>query len=216
MALAEATISKSRLDEATILVSTSLENLPTTLHLTVNGASYIIKIRENHNEVVMDDDDEDVASSSKVSNEADDVENDLENTQVVASSNFSHDDNQWSPGPECLPQLQEAKMMSNVHVEPCTNGLSYITHRPKCGKKKTSGPSGSIKLDQAPSICDADITCRNKAILAYLGNTTTVIETAKTWDVGSLLALFDDTSRKEIESVLIKNIMGLQEALKLN
>lgn len=147
----------------------------------------------------MADDDEEMASNSDFSDEAADVDNEVDNSQVVASSKNRHDDNQWSFGPECLPQLLEEAKESDMHVEPCTNGATTLL----------TGPLGSLKLDQAQSLSDVDITFRNRVILTSLENSTVAIEAAKTWDVGSLLGLFNDESRKEIEAVITKNINGL-------
>lgn len=43
-----------------------------------------------------------------------------------------------------------------------------------------------------------------------------MIEASKTWEVGSLLELFDDSSRKELEEVITKNILGLQQMAEEN
>lgn len=43
-----------------------------------------------------------------------------------------------------------------------------------------------------------------------------VLEEVMTWDVGSALALFDGDSRKAIEIVISKKILGLQEMAKIS
>lgn len=63
----------------------------------------------------------------------------------------------------------------------------------------------------AKSISDGVIKRRNYAIISSLKNSDSIIEIAKSWEVGALLSIFDADSKAETEQALLKNIIGIQK-----
>lgn len=90
-------------------------------------------------------------------------------------------------------------------------GLPSIQKKSIPKKKKSICPNGTLFSDTAKSISNETIKRRNKVILSTLQNSSSVIEAAKSWEVGALLSLFDVGSKADIENILLKNISRLQK-----
>lgn len=86
--------------------------------------------------------------------------------------------------------------------------MSKRNDKPK--KVKQIGLAGIILSTHSQSISNVDIMNCNKATLASLNTSSSVLEATRTWEVSVLLFLFDDDIRATTKDLLLKKISGIK------
>lgn len=195
ISLSEPTLSRRRLDVASLLISTSQVPIPLVLNFKVNGEYVTLHIVENDIDVEMakDDVEDDSSQSSKRSEEeaAAISENDpsIEEVNPKNSANLADPDfdESTTKDSQCLEELSAPNSQkSNTAFSfegknknksgPKNNGPSLIsskklTHQSQRKKKRIS-LSGSLKTDYTDTLSESDIMKRNLAIIESLNNST--------------------------------------------